>query len=88
MRRRYVLEGAGLALLLSLPLYWMFLDPSMNAIYHSPLPLTRLLGGLLLDMLILFLLITGCLVSTLYLPPAVGSAILVLITRKKAKTKK
>jgi hypothetical protein len=65
---RNVLEGIGAALLLLLPYFRRLLLPSNNALYHLRLPVTNLIGGLLVDLLVFSILATGFLVAVHYLP--------------------
>jgi hypothetical protein len=76
MKIRIVLEGVGAALLLLLPYYRHFLYPSRFIFYYHPLPVTNLVGGLLVDLLGLSILTTGFLVATEYLPPTIHRILL------------
>jgi hypothetical protein len=67
VKMRNVLEGAGATLLL-LPYYLFFLYPSNLMLYHHGLPVNHLIGGFLMDLMGVFLLITGLLVAVKYLP--------------------
>jgi hypothetical protein len=67
-KKRLTLEGVGAALLLLLPYYCKFLLPSNLALYHHRLPVTHLLGGILLDMLAYAILATGFLAAVQHLP--------------------
>jgi hypothetical protein len=71
MKIRTALEGVGAALLLLLPYCAHFLLPSYNTLYYHGLPVTNLVGGLLVDLLGLSILVTGFLVAIRYLPPPV-----------------
>lgn len=51
MRGRWLLEAAGAALLFLLPDFYPLVLPRNIALYHHRLPLTSLIGGLLLDLL-------------------------------------
>jgi Sulfatase len=68
MRMRTVLEGIGAALLLLLPYFCKFLLPSNLVLYHLRLPVTNLIGGLLVDLLAYSVFVTGLLVALRYLP--------------------
>ena len=68
MRMRTVLEGVGAALLLLLPYFCKFLLPSNLVLYHLRLPVTNLIGGLLLDLLAYSISVTGTLVAVRHLP--------------------
>jgi hypothetical protein len=63
------LEGIGAALLLLFPLYLPFVVPSNLGLYHLGLPVTNLIGGLLVDLLGVAILATGFLITVQYLPP-------------------
>jgi hypothetical protein len=65
------MEGVGAALLLLLPYSAHFLLPSNNTIYFHGLPVTNLVGGLLVDLLGLSILATCFLVAVRHLPPLV-----------------
>lgn len=52
MKSRNVLEGIGAALLLLIPYFVKFLFISNIEIYHLHLPITHLVGGLLVDLLV------------------------------------
>ena len=68
MKWRTVLEGVGAALLLLLPYFCKFLLPSNLVLYHLRLPVASLVGGILVDLLLFSILITGFLVAVHYLP--------------------
>jgi hypothetical protein len=74
MKIRTVLEAIGAALLL-LPWYLPFVDPTNLAVYHYGLPVTNLIGGLLVDLLCVAFLTLGFLIAIQYLP-AVAQKIL------------
>jgi hypothetical protein len=69
MKIRNTLEGVGAALLLLIPYYCKFLLPTHLEIYHLRLPVTNLMGGLLLDLLAYSILAIGFLIAVQYLPP-------------------
>ena len=71
MRIRNVLEGVGAALFLLLPFGTHFLLPGYDTLYFHGLPVTRLIGGLLADLLGLSVLATGFLVAVRHLPPPI-----------------
>ena len=71
MKLRSVLEGIGAALLVLMPYYCKFLIPSNLEIYHLQLPLTSLIGGLLVDLLVYSALLTALLLATQHLPPLI-----------------
>ena len=56
MKARWLLEAAGAALLLLLPLSYPLIAPGSLSVYHHSLPLTHLVGGLSLDLLSLLIL--------------------------------
>jgi len=56
-------RGIGAALLVLMPYYCKFLIPSNLAIYHLQLPLTSLIGGLLVDLLVYSALLTALLLA-------------------------
>jgi hypothetical protein len=68
MKIRNGLEGVGAALLLLMPYYSKFLLPSNLEIYHLHLPVTNLIGGLLIDLLAYSIMTTGFLIAIQYLP--------------------
>ena len=78
MKMRSVLEGIGAALLLTV--YMPFLDPSNIPLYHHGLPVTNLIGGLLVDMLGLALLVTGFLVAVQHLRATIQRILIALFT--------
>ena len=55
------MEGAGAAILLTLPLLWLHIAPLHTDLYHRFLPMNTVYGGLLID------LVAALLVSTLVL---------------------
>jgi hypothetical protein len=63
------LEGIGAALLFSS--CQTIISPYNTALYHHGLPVTNLIGGLLLDMLGVAILVTGVLVAVQHLPAAI-----------------
>jgi hypothetical protein len=69
MRFRTVLEAIGAALLL-LPWYLQLLDPTNIPLYHYGLPVTNLIGGLLIDLMCVAILTLGFLGTVQYLPKA------------------
>jgi hypothetical protein len=70
MKTRTLLEAIGAALLL-LPWYLPFIAPSNLPVYHHGLPVTNLIDGLLLDLLVVAVLAFGVLVAIQHLPAAV-----------------
>jgi len=64
------LEAVGATLLL-FPGYLPLLSTSNLALYHHRLPVTNLIGGLLVDLLGVALLVCGFLVAIQYLPAAI-----------------
>jgi hypothetical protein len=52
MKMRQPLEGVGAALLFLLPYYCKLLLPSNLALFHHLLPVTHLIGGIFIDMLV------------------------------------
>ena len=56
MKPRWLLEAIGASVLLLLPYLCPLMMPDHLLIYHHHFPLTNLIGGLLLDVLGLFLL--------------------------------
>lgn len=50
MKRRWVLESVGASLLLMFPYFSALEDPRALIVYHHRLPMTHLVGGILLDM--------------------------------------
>jgi hypothetical protein len=70
MKMRTALEGIGAALLL-FPYYLPFLAPSNLPVYYHGLPVTNLIGGLLVDLLGVAILATGFLVAVQHLPPTI-----------------
>ncbi|MGA2852007.1 MAG: hypothetical protein ABSE46_23640 [Terracidiphilus sp.] len=77
MRKRTVLEAAGASLLL-LPYYLPFLGTSNLAVYHHGLPVTNLIGGLLVDLLGIATLAFLFLFAIHYLPAAIERVMLAL----------
>jgi hypothetical protein len=67
MKIRTALEGVGAALLI-LVYYLPLLEPSNLALFHHGLPVTHLIGGYLVDMLVFAILASGFLVAVQYLP--------------------
>ena len=67
MKTRTVLEAIGAALLL-LPWYLPFIAPSNLSVYHHGLPVTNLIGGMLVDLLGIAILVLGVLAAIRYLP--------------------
>ncbi|MGA3081063.1 MAG: sulfatase-like hydrolase/transferase [Terracidiphilus sp.] len=67
MKMRNVLEGVGAALLL-FPYYLPFFHPQNHDLYYHGLPVTNLIGGLLVDLLGCSILVTGFLVALPHLP--------------------
>lgn len=67
MNARTLLEGVGASLLLLESYYLPFLSPHLTS-YHHRLPVTNLVGGLLVDMLGLSILAIAFLVSVQHLP--------------------
>lgn len=78
MKIRNVLEGIGAALLLTS--YLPFLDPSNIPLYHHDLPVTKLIGGLLVDMVGIALLVTGFLVAVQYLQATIQRILIIVFT--------
>ena len=69
MKIRPMLEGLGAALLL-FPSYMEFLIPSNLPLYHHGLPVTNLIGGVLVDLLCITILATCFLFAIQYLSTA------------------
>jgi hypothetical protein len=67
MKTRNVLEGVGAALLL-FPYYLPFFHPQNHDLYYHGLPVTHLIGGLLVDLLGCSVLVTGLLMALPHLP--------------------
>lgn len=67
MKMSNVLEGVGAALLLLLPYYFKFLLPTNAGLYHFHLPVTNLIGGLLVDLFCYSILVAGFLTAIQYL---------------------
>jgi hypothetical protein len=67
MKMRNVLEGVGASLLL-FPYYLPFFHPQNHDIYYHGLPVTNLIGGLLVDLLGCSILVTGFLAALPHLP--------------------
>jgi hypothetical protein len=67
MKMRTALEGVGAALLLLFPYYLPLFQPQNLALYHHRLPVTNLVGGLLVDMLGFSILAIGFLIAAQYL---------------------
>jgi hypothetical protein len=59
MKIRIGLEGMGAALLLLFSDYLLFFHPQNHALYHHGLPVTNMIGGLLVDLLAIALLAAG-----------------------------
>lgn len=70
MRIRWIAEAIGTAVLLVLPYFAPLLFPGHMALYHHYLSFSHLVGGLLLDMLALFLLGLASLASIHRFAPA------------------
>jgi len=71
MKMRNVLEGLGAALLLLLPFIWPLVSPLNLTLYFHRLPVTNLVGGILVDLLGVAILATGFLVGLQYLPATI-----------------
>ena len=69
MRARWLLEGAGAAVLFLLPYFYPLVLPSNLTIYHHHLPLTNLVRGLLLDMLGVVILVVAVIAIVSRLSP-------------------
>lgn len=69
MKMRPALEGVGAALLL-FPYYLPFFHPQNHDLFHHGLPVTHLIGGILLDLLGSAILVTALLVVLPHLCPA------------------
>ncbi len=67
MKPRNLLEGVGAALLL-FPYYLLFFHPYNHQLYHHGLPVTHLIGGLLVDLLACSIMVTGLLIAVRYIP--------------------
>jgi hypothetical protein len=72
------LEGISAAFLLLFPFYMPFLVPSNLVLLNHGLPLTNLIGGLLVDLLGVAILATGFLVAVRYLPSTIQRIIIAL----------
>lgn len=72
MKSRNVLEGIGAALLL-FPYYLPFFHPQNHDIYFHGLPVTNLIGGLLVDLLGVAILSAGYLIMVQYFAPPARS---------------
>jgi hypothetical protein len=68
VKSRNVLEGIGAALLL-FPYYLPFFHPQNHDIYFHGLPITNLIGGLLVDLLGVAILSAGFLIAVQHLAP-------------------
>src|SRR6185437_4103586 len=53
------LEGCGAGILLMLRLAWIHISPVHEDLYHRPLPMNTVFGGLAIDLTIVCLLCTG-----------------------------
>ena len=71
MKLRVILEAIGAALLLLFPYYLPFFNSNNYALYRLDLPVTNLIGGVLVDLLILALLTAAIIFSTNYLSPVI-----------------
>jgi len=74
MKLRIVLEGIGAALLLY-PYYLPFFHPQNHDLYFHGLPVTNLVGGLLVDLLGSTIVVTSFLVAVRYLQPRARSVL-------------
>jgi hypothetical protein len=79
VRTEAVLEGAGAALLLLFP-YILPLLASNISLYHHALPITNLVGGVLIDMLGVAILATVFLIAIPFLPRTLQSIFNALFT--------
>ena len=71
MKTRNALEGIGAAFLILLPYYSKFLLPSNLVLYHLQLPVTNIIGGLLVDIFVYSILAMGFLVAIRCLSPGI-----------------
>jgi hypothetical protein len=71
MKMQSGLEGAGAAFLLLYSYYLPLLHPKNHALFHHDLPITSLIGGILLDLLVVAILAAGFLAVVQRLPQAV-----------------
>lgn len=74
MKMRNILEGVGAALLL-FPYFLPFFHPQNHDLYHHGLPVTNMVGGLLVDLFGCFILVTVFLSVVRYLPPVVKNIV-------------
>lgn len=63
MKRRSALEGVGAALLLLSFDYLPFINPQSQRLYHHGLPVTNLIGGLLIDLFVVAVVAASFLVA-------------------------
>jgi hypothetical protein len=71
MKLRIFLEAVGAALLLLFPYYLPFFHPNNHALFHHDLPVTNLIGGVLVDLLGLALLTAAILFAIHCLSPVI-----------------
>lgn len=71
MRGRWLLEGAGAAVLLMLPYFYPLLLPGRISLFHHHLPMNHILGGILLDLAGFSLLGAALLMAASRLPEKV-----------------
>jgi len=70
MKARDILEGVGTALLLLFSYYVAFFHPRNHDLYHHGLPVTNLIGGVLIDLLAVSAVATLLLILIRHLPPS------------------
>jgi len=78
MRARTLLEGVGASLLLLFSHYLPFFHPRNHDLFHHGLPVTHLVGGLLIDLLGVALLVSAALMAVDHLPANVRKYLLAL----------
>ena len=79
MKTRDWLEGVGAALLLLFSYYVDFFHPRNHDIYHHGLPVTHLIGGVLIDLIAVAILITLLLAFIRQLPPVAQRVVEVML---------
>jgi Sulfatase len=80
LKARTAMVGVGAALLLLFPYYLPFFHPQNHYLYHFRLPVTNLIGGMLVVMVGLSLLLIGLLTSIQYLPSKIQRVLQALYT--------
>jgi len=75
MRSRTVLECVGAALLLLFPFYLPLFTYQNHILFFHGLPVTHLIGGLLVDLLFVFALLISLMVAAQYVAPSIRSSL-------------